>query len=218
MRLRELEEEVVSLGSQAVSVVGDVVDPKLRSAALDAARHQFGGLDVLVNNAGVGSIGTFASADAARLRTVMEVNFFAAAELIRESVPLLRSGHDPAIVNIGSVLGHCAVPKKAEYCASKFALHGFTDALRMELRSEQIEVILVSPSTTRSEFFDRVLRSDGDATGNRFAMPASAVADRVVSALRNRRREVILTIGGKLLVVADRAFPSVVGWILTKLA
>ena len=91
----------------------------------------------------------------------MEVNFFAPAELIRAALPLLRAGRRPLIVNIGSVLGHVAVPHKSEYCASKFALHGLSDALRAELSREGIDLLLVSPSTTESEFADHVVETDG---------------------------------------------------------
>src|SRR6185503_10392011 len=94
-------------------------------------------------------------ADEARLRQVFEVNLFAPAEFIREALPALRTGTTPIVVNVGSVLGHRAVPEKSEYCASKFALHGLTDALRSELAASQVDVLLVSPSTTESEFFER---------------------------------------------------------------
>ena len=100
-----------------------------------------------------------------RLRRVMEVNFFAPVELIRSAIPLLREGKRPLIVNISSVFGHRAVPRKSEYCASKFALHGFSDALRAELAREGIDVLLVSPSTTQSEFFDMVLEHESPSPG-----------------------------------------------------
>jgi short-subunit dehydrogenase len=111
----------------------------------------------LVNNAGIGAIGPFAEASPERLRKIMEVNFFAPAELIRSALPLLEAGKRPLIVNVSSVLGHRGIPKKSEYCASKFALHGFSDALRCELAPRGIDVLLVSPSTTATEFFDNVI-------------------------------------------------------------
>ena len=215
-RLESLAEEVRELGSQAIVVAGDITDPALRSQLLDQVQEEFGGLDILINNAGLGGIGTFASADEARLRQIMEVNFFAPVELTRTALPLLRHSDDGVVVNIGSVLGHCATPKKSEYCASKFALHGLTDALRIELAKEAIDVILVSPSTTSSEFFDQAMRSTGKAATNKNPMSPEQVAKHLIRAVEKGRREVILSLGGKLLVWADRLVPGLVSQLLGK--
>ena len=104
-----------------------------RRRLLDAAVERFGGLDVLINNAGVASFGHFADCTEAILRQVMEVNFFAPAELIRLAIPILTRGRQPAIVNVASMCGRRGMPAWSEYSASKFALCGLTEALRGEL-------------------------------------------------------------------------------------
>jgi short-subunit dehydrogenase len=152
-RLQSLAAEVAE-ADRYCYVAGDVTRQEDRLEAIEMANREFGGLDALVNNAGIGALGRFQDADEARLRSVMEVNFFAAAEFTREALPHLVRGNRPIVVNIGSVLGHRAVPAKSEYCASKFALHGLSDALRAELAPQGIDVLLVSPSTTESEFFE----------------------------------------------------------------
>jgi len=216
-RLETLEREVQELGGHAVSVVGDVTDPEVRKALLDAAVSQYGGLDVLINNAGVGAIGPFQLASESRIRRIMEVNFFAPIELMRAAIPLLKAGHSPLIVNIASVLGHRAVPKKSEYSASKFALHGFSDALRAELAPWGIDVLIVSPSTTASEFFDNVLEKKDELPWLRLgAMTPAAVARKAVRAMEQGRHEIILTPGGKLLVWADRLCPPLVNRLIAK--
>lgn len=216
-RLEALVERLWAAGAEQVIIApGDITDPLHRKALRDRCEREWGGLDILVNNAGVGGIGTFISAPEPRLRQIMEVNFFAPVELIRVQLPLLRQSDDPVIVNVGSVLGHCAVPKKSEYCASKFALHGFTDSLRIELASEGIDVLMVSPSTTQSEFFDSAMRSEGDAATSRRAMTPGQVARGTIHALRHRRREVILSMGGKLLVAANRIVPGILSRLLGK--
>ena len=153
----------------------------------------------------------------------MEVNFFAPVELIRLALPQLAQAADPVIVNIGSVLGHRAVPGKSEYCASKFALHGFSDALRAELAADGIDVLLVSPSTTRSEFFDRLIDSPSDAQPEKHAgqharrgMPARRVAGKTIRALQMRKQEVILSVGGNLLVWADRLLPTLTNRLVAR--
>ncbi len=154
-RLAALAAELQTPTHQILYRTGDITSPALRSTLIEAARAQWGGLDLLINNAGAGAaLGPFMDADEDRLRKVMEVNFFAPAELLRAAVPLLRNGRRPLIVNVSSVLGHRGVPLKSEYCASKFALHGLSDAVRAELRPLGIDLLLVSPSTTRTEFFD----------------------------------------------------------------
>ncbi len=215
-RLKTLSDEVLSFGAEVVVVPGDVTDPEHRAALLETAQREFGGLDILINNAGIGGIGTFASATESRLRKIMEVNFFAPLELIRSALPLLGESDDGVIVNVGSVLGHCAVPKKSEYCASKFAMHGISDALRVELVEQNIDLLMISPSTTRSEFFTNAMRSSGKAATNKKAMTPTQVARATIRAMQVRRRETILSIGGKTLVAADRLFPGIMSRILQR--
>ena len=159
---RKLPQQIAQLGRRAVCVAGDVTDPAARQRALDAARDELGGLDILINNAGVAAHGRFADADPGRLRPIMEVNFFAPVEFIREALPLLRDGRQPIVVNIGSILGHRGCPHKSEYSASKFALHGFSEAVRPELARLGIDVLVVAPGPTESEHFDTLLEDKGE--------------------------------------------------------
>ena len=85
------------------------------------------------------------------LRQVMEVNFFAPAELIRLAIPVLEQGRQPAIVNVASMCGRRAMPAWTEYSASKFALCGLTEALRGEMARFDIDVLLIVPGLTRSD-------------------------------------------------------------------
>lgn len=207
------------LPGQVFAMAGDVTDPDHRARLSDAVRQRWGELDLLVNNAGVGAVGPFAEADPERLHRVFDLNFFAAVELIRDTLPLLRAGRTPVIVNIGSVLGHRAVPRKSEYCASKFALHGFSDSLRAELVPEGIGVLLVSPSTTRTEFFDRLLEgADGQTASSPGGTSAESVARHTIRAIRRGRDEIILTPGGKLLVWLDRLCPTLANRLIARYA
>lgn len=203
---------------RVIPVVGDVTDPAVRQRILAAAGEVRGGeIDLLVNNAGIGAIGPFAEATSERLRHLFEVNFFAPAELIRLLVPSLRRGRAAVICNISSVLGHRAVPDKSEYCASKFALHGLSDSLRAELAPDGIQVTLVSPSTTRSEFFDSLVETDADQDSKSFgSWPAERVARTALAAIRARRSEVICSLGGKALVYADRLAPPLMDRLLAR--
>jgi len=151
------------------------------------------------------------------MRQIFEVNFFAVAEFIRESLPALKGGNEPVIVNLSSVLGHRAVPLKSEYCATKFAIHGLSDALRAELSADGIDLLLVSPSTTDSEFFDAAIddptKRDWKKGG---AMSPEIVAKRTIRAIKKRRHEIILTFGGRILVWLDRMIPGIANRIIAK--
>jgi short-subunit dehydrogenase len=216
-KLAELRAEVEAVGAATAVVPGDITASDVRQQLLDCAKREFGGLDVLVNNAGIGAVGPFLAADEQRLRRVMEVNFFALVELTRAALPLLQQGERPIIVNVSSVLGHFAVPGKSEYCASKFAVHGFSDALRAELAGQAIDVLLVSPSTTTSEFFARAI--DRPANGlnvARRAMSARSVARKTVRAIRRGKHEIILSPGGKTLVWLDRLCPPLANRLIAR--
>ncbi|PQO38314.1 SDR family NAD(P)-dependent oxidoreductase [Blastopirellula marina] len=216
-RLEELLGVVHAKGCDATYVVGDITDPALHQKLLERARHDLKGLDVLVNNAGIGAYGGFRDASPERLRQLMEVNFFAPVELTRLFLPMLEQGVTPAICNISSILGHRAVPGRSEYCASKFALHGFSDALRAELSTKGIDVILVSPSTTSSEFVDSVIEKRGKPPAKgKFSRTPHHVALAALRAIRKGRHEIIPSKSGYLMVLLDRLCPPLADWVVAK--
>lgn len=214
-RLEQLAAELPA-GSPFRSLAGDVTQEGDRGRAIAFCQAELGGLDVLINNAGIGFIRPFRDGTADEGRQVMEVNYFAAVEFIRQALPVLRQGKSPLIVNVGSVLGHRSVPGKSEYCASKFALHGFSDALRAELVADGIDVLLASPSTTASEFFQQATGDPQTAHGTQRAMSPAAVARRIVGAMRSGKHEIILSMSGKLLVWIDRLCPPLADWLVAK--
>ena len=215
--LESLKAEILADGGECQVVVGDITETKTHHRILETSQQQYNGLDGLVNNAGVGAIGPFSSASIERLREIFEVNFFSMATLIRAAVPMLSQGNDPLIVNVGSVLGHRAVPLKSEYCAAKFALHGFSDALRAELSSIPIDVLLVSPSTVDSDFFNSALE-DSTAIDWKKGRPMQPkfVARKILQGMEKRNHEIILPLSGKALVWLDRLFPTIANRIVSK--
>src|SRR5262245_45807875 len=114
-RLTELASALAGKGAEVHAIPADVTREADRQKLIDAATERLGGLDVLVNNAGVASWNHFAEGSEEILRQVMEVNFFAPAELIRLAIPLLTRGQQPAIVNVASMCGRRAMPAWTEY-------------------------------------------------------------------------------------------------------
>ena len=216
-KLQRLAEEIRGRGGEAAIVAGDVTDPAVRAAAIETARRVYGGLDILINNAGVGALGKFSDANPQRLRRIMEVNFFSTAEMIRAALPSLREGNRPIVVNISSVLGHRGVPLSSEYCASKFAVQGLSESLRAEFSREGIDLLVVSPSTTESEFFQSVIEQTEhvDRTTRR-TTPAATVAKKTVRAIARGKHEIVISFLGWLLTWGNRQNPRLLDYLLAK--
>jgi short-subunit dehydrogenase len=218
-RLAELAETIADSKGQVQTVAGDVTDPATRQKLIDAAVANYGGLDILVNNAGIGAFGRFDSADAERLRRVMEVNFFAITELTRLALPQLKQGTRPIIVNISSVLGHRAVPRSMEYCASKFAVQGFSESLRVELMPQGIDVLVVCPGLTQTEFtVNSIDRTNKPDWPEHPGLPPRYVARKTVRAMQSGRREIMPFAWGRFLCWMNRIAPSLVDRYLARYA
>jgi len=216
-RLDELARGLSSNGAEAVPVAADVTCEVDRRRLLETAVERLGGLDVLVNNAGVASFGHFADSSEAVLRQVMEVNFFAPAELIRRAAPILLEGHQPAVVNIASMCGRRGVPAWSEYSASKFALCGLTEALRGELARFGVDVLLVVPGLTRSDLGRNLLRNAGRMRIDFDAgMPPEQVADAVLKALRRNRTETVLGRDARWVLRVNRFLPRLVDALMAR--
>jgi short-subunit dehydrogenase len=216
-RLEALAAELAAAPGRIEIVAGDITLAAVQQTAVARAKDAFGGLDLVINNAGIGAVGRFAEARPERLRQVMELNFFAAAELTRLAVPLLKQGQRPIVVNISSVLGHRGIPGYAEYCASKFALQGWSESLRAEFAQMGIDLLVVSPARTQTEFFESAV----DAKPTRpwpglRTMTSQDVARRIVKAVRRGKRELVISAGGKALVWVSRLLPGVVDRVLAR--
>jgi short-subunit dehydrogenase len=206
--LRQVAEEVRARGGTLETVAADITDPEGRQRMVDAALHHFGGLDVLVNNAGIGATGHFVEVSPERLRKIMEVNFFGVTETVRAFLPLLRTGNQPAIVNISSIAGKRGIPARSEYSASKFAVHGFSEALRAELAKDGIDVLIVCPGLTDTNFSKNMLEQRARMPVDHLrGMKPDRVAAATLRAIERGQHEVCLTLQGKLLVFVSRFFP-----------
>ncbi len=216
--LAELTAELIKRGAAAAeAVVGDVTDPAVRDRIVERVSDPWGGLDILVNNAGISTHARFADSSEATLRQIMELNFFAAAELTRQCLPMLRAGDDPLVVNVGSVLGHRAAPLNSEYSASKFALRGWSEALRAELSRDAVGVLLVSPGTIDTGFFDHLVgQAKPMPWGKQKGITPKAAAQQIVRAIRLRRREIFPNWRGRLLAGLNRCCPGLVDRLMSR--
>ncbi|MBY4946086.1 SDR family NAD(P)-dependent oxidoreductase [Cupriavidus respiraculi] len=128
-------------------------------AAVHAAEDRFGGIDVIVNNAGIGYLAAVEEGEDEKIRTLFQTNFFGVASTIREVLPGMRARGRGAIVNVSSVAGVVSFPANGYYAASKFALEGLSEALYQEVRPLGIKVMTVEPGGIRTGIVQRNLRS-----------------------------------------------------------
>jgi short-subunit dehydrogenase len=215
--LRELAINLGAGGADVLAVPADVTSDADRKRLLAAAVERFGGLDVLVNNAGVASFAHFSDSTEEVLRQVMEVNFFAAAELIRLAIPVLVQGRQPAVVNVASMCGRRGMPAWPEYSASKHALCGLTEALRGELARFDIDVLLIVPGLTRSDLDKHLLRKTGRAKiGFDRGMAPEEVARGILRAVYYNRTETVLGWDARWMLRVQRFFPRLVDRLLAR--
>jgi NAD(P)-dependent dehydrogenase (short-subunit alcohol dehydrogenase family) len=184
------------LPSEALPLACDITDPRACRDALAEAQAKLGGLDVLVNNAGISHRSLLAQTDAAVIRRVMEVNFFGALHATQAALPALAARRG-AIVVVSSVAGFAPLAARAGYSASKHALHGLFDTLRAELAGSGVHVLLACPSFIRTGIGAAHLGADGGAAqGPRTevgrALDPAEAAGRIVRALEHGRDRLLL--------------------------
>lgn len=155
----------------ALAVRLDVTDPAAREQAVRAALKRFGRVDVLANIAGRGSLGAAEEFTPSQLREQLELNFFAAAEMTRALLPSMRAQGSGHILNLTSIGGLVSVGGFGPYCASKFALEGWSEALRDEVQAFGIRVTIVEPGAFRTEFAgDKNMRPEQQLAAHRPAI------------------------------------------------
>jgi NAD(P)-dependent dehydrogenase (short-subunit alcohol dehydrogenase family) len=133
----------------------DVTRPDQVAAAVEAAQARFGGIDVLVNNAGIGYFAAIEEGDAAEVRKMFEVNVFGLTAMIQAVLPGMRQRRSGCIVNLASLAGLRGFPALGQYNATKFAVEGLSDALRQEVEPLGIRVMVVEPSGFRTDWAGR---------------------------------------------------------------
>jgi NAD(P)-dependent dehydrogenase (short-subunit alcohol dehydrogenase family) len=138
----------------------DVTQPRSVRGGVKEAVDILGGIDVLVNNAGISHLGPFEEMPDDQGRAVMETNFFGIITVIKEAVPVMRQGGGGLIINVSSLAGMVGVPFQSYYCASKYALEGFSESIRMELGPQGIRVVLVQPGDIKTEIAQHHLICD----------------------------------------------------------
>ena len=202
-RLEEVRRECEARGSAALSVQTDLLDPHQRQSLMDATLARFGRLDVLINNAGATMWSRLdALADLAVLERLIDINYLSPAHLTALALPWLKRTQG-RLVGIASLAGFTGVPERSGYAASKHAMVGFFESLRIELQGSGVTVTIVAPDFVRSEIHKRAIGPDGRPLGTspiqqERVMSAEQCARLIVPAIEQRRRLLIMSRRGRL--------------------
>lgn len=180
----------------------------------------FGGIDILINNAGVSMRALLKDVDVDVIRKVMDINFFGTVYCTKLSLNsiLERKG---TIVGISSIAGYRGLPGRSGYSASKFAVNGWLEAVRTEVMDDGVNVMWVCPGFTKSNIRNAALNSKGKTQGESPLREASLMspekcARHILNAVAKRKRTLILTVRGKQTVFINKFFPSLADKLVKK--
>ncbi|MFD0935508.1 SDR family NAD(P)-dependent oxidoreductase, partial [Methylobacterium trifolii] len=206
----------------------DVADRAAVAALPERVLAEHCGLDLLFNNAGVAVGGHFADVSEADFEWLFEINFWGVVRMTRAFLPLLRASDDARLVNLSSLYGLIAPPGQSAYSASKFAVRGFSQALRHELEGTSIGVTLVHPGGVATAIADSArvpAGTDPDEAARAKAgmrkllkLPAARAGEIIVSAVERRQGRVLVGSDAKVVALIERFAPVSYWRIIERLA
>ncbi|MCS5663058.1 MAG: SDR family oxidoreductase [Flavobacteriales bacterium] len=211
-KLQELAKKISGYGVEVLAVVADVSKEEDCKKLVDEALVKFGRIDVLVNNAGISMRATFADLDISVLKKVMDVNFWGTVYCTRYAIASILENKG-SVVGVSSIAGYKGLPGRTGYSSSKFAMHGFLEALRIENIKKGLHVLIACPGFTASNIRNTALSGDGSSQGEtprdeQKMMQPEEVAARIVDAVVKRKDRLTLTFNGKLTVLLNKFFPK----------
>jgi short-subunit dehydrogenase len=214
-RLGQAARDARALGAEVLDLPGDVTRPEDCRRIVERTLERFAGLDVLVNNAGMTMWARFdALADLEPLERLLAVNYLGAAHVTAAALPYLRNSRG-LIVAVASVAGLTGVPERTGYAASKHAMVGFFESLRIELMGSGVDVTIVAPDFVVSELHKAALGADGRPLGQSpmdepHIMTSEQCARLIARAMRRRSRLLVTSRRGRLARWARLVAPALV--------
>jgi short-subunit dehydrogenase len=203
-------------GSQHLIIPADITSPQDRRRIVEIIRDRWKALDILINNAGVVEGGALEKFDDEAITRTFLTNVIAPMALTRDLMPLLVAARPSRVVNIGSVFGDIAYPQFSGYSASKFALRGFSNALRREWKHTGIGVTYAAPRATRTDAavaFDELI-----AHANMSVDAPAQVARRIWRSVASGHDSIYAPAPERIYVLIQRIFPQIIDWALSRQA
>ena len=210
--LESLASELRSGGSEVLITVADVSVEGDCKLLIDRTVEKYGRIDILINNAGISMRALFDEVDLSVIRTLMDTNFWGTVYCSRFAIPYLLASKG-SLVGVSSIAGYKGLPGRTGYSASKFAMHGLLEVIRIENMKKGLHVLIACPGFTASNIRNTALSKDGSAQGESprdegEMMPAAEVAIHICDAIKKRKTSLILTMQGKMSVLLNKFFPG----------
>ncbi len=218
-KLKEVEQEITAKGNEVLSVKTDVSVESDCENLIAQAVARFNTIDVLINNAGISMRAMFSDVELSVLKQLMDVNFWGTVYCTKYAMPYITKAKG-SVVGVISIAGYMGLPARTGYSASKYAIRGFLDTLRVENLKTGVHVLVAAPGFTASNIRNVSLTADGTSQGKtprdeNKMMSAERCAELIADAVVKRKRELIMTfLEGKFTVWLKKWFPS----LLDKLA
>src|SRR5947208_10327152 len=222
--LARAKADLAPRGGVVLTIECDLLDAGQIQSAVRQIINRFGKIDILINNAGIIEVGPLEHMGRDDFERAMRVHFWAPFELVSQVVPEMRTWGGGRIVNISSIGGKMAVPHLAPYSASKFALTGFSDALRAELARDNIHVTTVAPGMMRTgSHVNAKFKGRQDIEFAWFAASAGAplismnadrAARKILAACRRGQSSLTLTFAARGAILGNALFPNLTGYMM----
>ncbi|WP_210486181.1 SDR family oxidoreductase [Rufibacter aurantiacus] len=211
-KLQGVGQELKAAGVEYLAVIGDVSIEEDCRRLIEETVARFGKIDVMLNNAGISMRALFQEVDLDVIRQLMDINFWGTVYCTKYALPYLLKTKG-SVIGVSSIAGYQGLPGRTGYSASKFAMQGFLGALRTETLHQGLHVMIACPGFTASNIRNTALSADGSQQGESprdeaKMMTAEEVADRILEATRKRKRELVLTTQGKLVVLLGKFLPG----------
>jgi len=215
-KLSAIVDELKALNYDAYYIKTDVSKEDDCKNLIEKTVEKFGSIDILVNNAGISMRASFLEVDLNVLHRLMNVNFWGTVYCTKYALPFLieRKG---SLIGISSVAGFHGLPGRTGYSASKFAIHGFLETIRIENLRKGLHVMIIAPGFTSTEIRKHALTASGTEQGEsprdeRTLMSPQYVAQWVLKGIRKKKRNKLLTWDGRLTALFQRIVPAFVDW------
>lgn len=211
-KLEEVAFQIKQFNTQIIWLETDVSLENDCKALIDKTIEKFGRIDVLINNAGISMRALFEHTEIAVIKQLMDINFWGMVYCTKYALPgLLKT--KGSVVGVSSIAGYKGLPGRTGYSASKFAMHGFLEALRIENLKKDLHVLIACPGFTASNIRNTALSADGSTQGESprnetDMMSAEEVAIFILDAVAKRKRSLVLTRQGKLTVLLNKITPG----------